>query len=101
MLSEPIIKRLILSRYLFELALQNVRSEQETGDAACVNLLQDATEIFFVAALDHLKAPVKAKADSQLYLDKLSDALGGDLPYRRRLTEINKVRVASKHDGIS
>lgn len=100
MLTEPIIRRLILSRYLFELALQNVRVEQETGDAACVNLLQDATEIFFVAALDHRNIAVKPRTDFPQYLDKLSEALDGELPYRRRLQEINKVRVASKHDGI-
>lgn len=63
MVSEPVIKRLLLSRYLFELALQNVRAQQETGDAACVNLLQDATEIFLVATLDHLNAPLKPKTD--------------------------------------
>jgi hypothetical protein len=101
MLSEPITKRLILSRYLFELALQNVRSQQETGDAACVNLLQDAIEIFFVAAFDHLNLALKPKTDFPQMLDKLSDAVGGDLPYRRRLLEINRVRVSSKHDGIS
>jgi hypothetical protein len=101
MLSEPVIKRITLSRYLFELALQNVRSQQETGDAACVNLLQDATELFLLAALDHLNAPTKPKTEFSQYLDKLSEALDWPLPYRRRIVEINKVRVAAKHDGIS
>jgi hypothetical protein len=101
MLNEPVTKRLILSRYLFELALQNVRSQQETGDAACVNLLQDAIEIFFVAVFDHLNVALKPRTDFPQYLDKLSDAIGSDLPYRRRLLEINRVRVNSKHDGIS
>jgi hypothetical protein len=100
MLSEPVTKRLLLSRYLFELALQNVRAQQETGDAACVNLLQDATEVFLVAALDHLNAALKPKTEFSQYLDKLSEVLDWPLPYRRRLMEINKVRVASKHDGI-
>ena len=58
MLSEPVIKRLTLSRYLFELALQNAGSRQETADAACVLLLQDAIEVFFLAAFDHLDITV-------------------------------------------
>src|SRR5450432_1560930 len=101
MLNEPIVKRLVLARYLFELALQNVRAQQETGDAACVNLLQDATEIFLIAALDHLNVPLKPRTEFAQYLDKLSEALQFDLPFRRRLMEINKVRINSKHDGIS
>ncbi|WP_271497811.1 hypothetical protein [Bradyrhizobium sp. CCBAU 11357] len=101
MLSQPVVRRLVLARYLFELALQNVRSQQETGDAACVSLLQDATEIFFVAALDHLNVQQsKPKTEFPQLLDKLSEALGADLPYRRRLLEVNRVRVAAKHDGI-
>jgi len=82
MLTEPVIRRLILSRYLFELALQNVRVEQETGDAACVNLLQDAIEIFFVAAFDHCNVAEKPKTFPE-YLGQLSKTLDGDLPYRR------------------
>ena len=99
--NEPVIKRLVLSRYLFELARQNVRAEQETGDAATVNLLQDATEIFLVACLDHHNANLKPRAEFSNYLDKLSETLDWPMPLRRRLLEINKVRVASKHDGIA
>lgn len=101
MLSESVVKRLTLSRYLFEQALQNARSEQETADAACVNLLQDAIEIFFLASFDHLNVAVARKTDFPQYLDKLSEALAYDLPYRQRLLELNKVRVLSKHDGIA
>lgn len=101
MLSQPVVRRLVLARYLFELAIQNVRSQQETGDAACVSLLQDAIEIFFVAALDHLNVQqAKPKTEFPQQMDKLSDALGGDLPYRRRLLEVNRVRISAKHDGI-
>lgn len=101
MLSQPVVRRLVLARYLFELALQNVRSQQETGDAACVSLLQDATEIFFVAALDRLNVQQsKPKTEFLQQLDKLSEAINSDLPYRRRLLEVNRVRVSAKHDGI-
>ncbi len=70
-------------------------------DAACVNLLQDAIEIFFLAAFDALNIPIGKKAEFSHYLDKLSEHLSYDLPYRHRLLELNKVRVLSKHDGVT
>ncbi len=100
MLSEPVIKRLTLSRHLFEMALRNARQQQEAADAAAVNLLQDAIEIFFLAAFDFLNIAVAHRTEFPQYLDKLSDNVGGDLPFRRRLLEINRVRVHSKHEGI-
>jgi hypothetical protein len=100
MLEEPVIKRLTLSRYLFQIAIQNAQSDQEVAGAACVNLLQDAIEIFLLAALDHLNVRVAARTDFPQYLDKINEATNDELPFRRRLLEINKVRVAAKHDGI-
>jgi hypothetical protein len=100
MLSEPVIKRLTLSRYLFEMALRNARTQQEAADAASVNLLQDAIEIFFLAVFDFLNIPVARRTDFPQYLDRLSDNIEGELPFRRRLLEINRVRVHSKHEGI-
>jgi hypothetical protein len=65
-----------------------------------VHLLQDAVEVFFLAAFDHLDIAITVRTDFPQYFDKLSDKLGSDLPYRRRLLEINRVRVHSKHEGI-
>ncbi len=101
MLEEPVIKRLTLSRYLVQLATQNARADQEVAGAACINLLQDAIEICLLAALDHLNIKVAARTEVAQYLDKINEAIGDELPFRRRLLEINKVRVASKHDGIT
>jgi hypothetical protein len=84
--SEPVIKRVVLSRYLFELALHNVRVQQETGDAACVNLLQDAVEVFFVAALDHLNVALKPKTD-------FFDIFGSRAPYYARDKDYIKKNV--------
>jgi hypothetical protein len=100
MLQEPVIRRVTLSRYLFELATQNARSDQEVAGAACVNLLQDAIEIFLLAASDHLNVDLSAKTGFPQYLDKMNEAINDELPFRRRLLEINRVRVLSKHDGI-
>ncbi len=96
-----VLKRLVLSRYLYELAAQNGRAERDVALSACVNLLQDSIEIFMVAGLDHLNANVGARTEFPQYLDKMNEALGEELPFRRRLLEINKVRVVSKHEGIS
>jgi hypothetical protein len=100
MLQEPVIRRVTLSRYLFELATQNARSDQEVAGAACVNLLQDAVEIFLLAAADHVNVHLAVKTDFPQYLDKINEVIGDELPFRRRLIEINRVRVLSKHDGI-
>src|SRR5260370_8200280 len=97
MISEPVIKRLTLSRYLFELALQNANSQQETADAACMHLIQDAIEVFFLAAFDHLDITVSGRTDFPQYLDKLTEKLNYELPFRRPLLEINRVRLHSKH----
>jgi hypothetical protein len=99
LLSEPVIKRLTLSRHLFELAMRSARQEQEVADSATVNLLQDAIEIFFLAAFDFLDVVIAHRTDFPQYLDKLGEKIG-DLPFRRRLLEINRVRVHSKHEGI-
>jgi hypothetical protein len=100
MLSEPVIKRLILSRYLFEISLQHSKSPQDTAAAACVHLIQDAVEVFFLACFDHLDVAILGRTDFSQYLDKLSEKLNYDIPFRRRLLEINRVRVHSKHEGI-
>ena len=100
MISEPVIKRLTLSRYLFELALQNANALQETADAACIHLIQDGIEVFFLAAFDHLDITVVGRTDFPQYLDKLTEKINYELPFRRRLLEINRVRVHSKHEGI-
>src|ERR1700693_449263 len=100
MLSGPVIKRLTLARYLFEVALRNAQSSRETAAAPCVHLIQDAVELFFLAAFDHLDIVIAVRTEFPQYFDKLSEKLGYDLPYRRRLLEINRVRVDSKHEGI-
>src|SRR5262249_46519842 len=97
MISEPVIKRLTLSRYLFELALQNASSRQEIADAVCINLIQDGIEVFFLATIDHLNITVASRTEFSQYLDKLSENLDYELPFRSRLLEINRVRVNSKH----
>jgi len=86
---------------LFQLAAQNARSDLDVASSAAVNLLQDAIEIFLLAAIDHFNIQVGPRTDFPQYLDKITEKTGEELPFRRRLIDINKVRVLSKHDGIS
>lgn len=100
-LKETVTRRLTLSRYLFQLATQNVRSDLDVSNSAAINLLQDAIEIALLAMIDHLDIRVGHRTDFSQYLDKINETTGEELPFRRRLLDINKVRNLSKHDGIS
>ena len=98
---ETVVRRLTLARYLFQLAAQNARSDLDVANSASINLLQDAIEIFLLAAIAHLNVQIGPRTDFPQYLDKIVEATGEELPFRRRLIDINKVRNLSKHDGIS
>ena len=89
MLQEPVIRRVTLSRYLFELATQNARSDQEVAGSACVNLLQDAIEIFLLAASNHLNVDLNAKTRFPQYLDKINEAINDELPGCPLLSDAN------------
>jgi hypothetical protein len=99
-LSQTITKRLMLARYLFNAAKDAVRSNREVATFAAINLLQDAIEIFFLAAAEQLKVDINRRTEFEQYIDKINEKLSEPLPFRQRLIEINKVRVLSKHNGI-
>jgi hypothetical protein len=101
-LSPAVLKRLMLARFLYNQALENAKSHREVAGFAAINMLQDSIEIFFLASADFLNADIGKKTDFEQYIDKVNDHLGdNELPFRRRLVEINKVRVLSKHEGIA
>ena len=90
----------MLARYLFSLAKDAVRSNREVATFAAINLLQDAVEIFFLAAAEHLNAEISRRTEFEQYIDKINEKLPEPLPFRQRLIEINKVRILSKHNGV-
>ncbi|PDT62570.1 hypothetical protein CO678_09030 [Bradyrhizobium diazoefficiens] len=90
----------MLARYLFSQSKDAVASNREVATFAAINLLQDAIEIFFLAAADHLNVELNRRTEFDQYLDKIGEKLAEPLPFRHRLIEINKVRVLSKHNGI-
>jgi hypothetical protein len=90
----------MLARYLFSQSKDAFESNREVATFAAINLLQDAIEIFFLAAADHLNVDINRRTEFEQYLDKINEKLTEPLPFRQRLVEINKVRVLSKHNGI-
>src|ERR1700730_2039445 len=100
-LAETIVKRLTLSRYLFHLGSDHASMHRGVAAFACINMLQDAVEIFLLAAAEHVGVKIARRTEFEQYLDLINEKIAPDeLPFRRRLIEINKVRVLSKHDGI-
>jgi hypothetical protein len=100
-LNQTITKRLMLARYLFGQAEDAAKSHREVASFAAINMLQDAIEIFFLAAADHLNAKIERRTEFEQYIDKINEKLLDPLPFRQRLIEINKVRVLSKHNGVA
>ncbi len=101
MLSPSIIKRLMLSRFFFNNAMEHARAHNEFAPYLTANLLQDALEIFLLAAAEHVNAKIEKKTDFVTYLDRIDDKIApNSLPFRARLITLNKIRVGAKHDGI-
>lgn len=101
MLSEAIIKRVMLSRYFFRLADDNARSDREVATFAAINLLQDSLEFFLIAAAEHVNAGVKERQPLEQYVDKIDEQISPEkLPFRPKLIQLNKIRVSAKHFGV-
>jgi hypothetical protein len=98
-LTSSVIRRLSVARYLYHLATSNGQPATDVSSHACINILHDAIEMYFVAAAEHLDVVQTSQTKFFQYLDGIAAKLGSELPYRKRLLEINRVRIASKHDG--
>ncbi len=102
MLSPTIVKRLMLSRYLFNSAMAHANAHNEFASYGAANLLQDAVEIFLLAAAEHVNAKIAKTNEISTYFDKIDEKIAPkSLPFRLRLIQLNKIRVMSKHDAIA
>lgn len=102
MLPLSITKRLTLARYLYDLAYDNARSDAEVSSFAAINLLHDAVEVFFLACAEQLNAVVKPNTVFEQYVERIDEKIAPkELPLRRSLIEINKLRINSKHHAIA
>ncbi|MGO4173566.1 hypothetical protein [Bosea sp. TAF32] len=102
MLEASIVNRLMLSRFLFNNAMEHARAHNQFAPFLTANLLQDALEIFLLAAAEHVNAKIERRNDFSTYLDRIDEKIAPKaLPFRLRLLQLNKIRVNSKHDAIA
>jgi len=99
---KSIITKILLSRRLYQISLENINSDNELSLSIGVILLQDSVEIFLLAVAEHLDADVGNNTNFNKYFDIINKKLHPKkLPFRFRLNSLNKLRVNAKHYGLS
>src|ERR1700730_6163837 len=96
-----VINKLMLARHLFRMAEDSLKSHREVALYAAVNLMQDAVEVFLLAAAEHVQAPIAPGTNFDTYMTKIDEKIApNQLPYRARLSALNTARVNARHYGI-
>lgn len=99
---KSIITKILLSRRLYQLSLENLNSDNELSLSIGIILLQDSVEIFLLAAAEQIDADVADNTNFNKYFDLINKKLyPKELPFRFRLNSLNKLRVNVKHYGLS
>lgn len=97
-IDERTLRQILLARYYLHLAAEQSRLHAESSKFAAVNLYHEALETILIACADHLNANVAERSTIERYLDGINTKLAGqELPFRSRILQFNKVRVAAKH----
>jgi len=95
------INKLLLARRLYQLAFENIGSDNELSLCIGVNLLQDSVESFLLAVSEHVNAGVSASTKFDKYFELIDKKISPkELPFRLNLLGLNKLRVNSKHYGL-
>jgi hypothetical protein len=101
MLPEGTTNQLLAARHLYYLAEQNIRSEQTASLFAGVNLLQDSVEAFLWAAATYRQSGARDRIEIHQLFDAVCSAIDPQvLPFRPAITQLNRLRINSKHYGI-
>ena len=102
MLSVTVIKKILLARYLHQLAVRELKSTGEMMAFAGVNLLHDGLEAFLLGVAEHVNAKIAANTRFDQYLDLIDANISPKqpLPFRSKLLRLNRIRVDSKHHAI-
>lgn len=96
-----IIRRICLARHLYELGRGSVKSANDLYLFSGVNLLQDAVEAFLVAVADFIGASLDERTHFDRYFVLINEKIAPkELPFKNRLLQLNKIRVAPKHHGV-
>lgn len=99
---KSVISKILLSRRLYQISLENLNSDNELSLSIGVILLQDSVENFLLAVAEHLNADVGNSTNFNKYFDLINKKLHPkELPFRFRLNSLNKLRVNAKHYGLS
>ena len=84
-----VINKLILARHLFRMAEDSLKSHREVALYAAVNLMQDAVEVFLLAAAEHVQEPIVPGTNFDTYMTKIDEKIApNQLPYRARLSAL-------------
>jgi len=95
------ITKILLSRRLYQLSLENLNSTNELSISIGVILLQDSVEVFLLAVAEHVNADVGNITNFNKYFDLINKKISPkELPFRFRLNSLNKLRVNAKHYGL-
>jgi len=96
------INKILLARRLYQISQENLNSTNETSLSIGVNLLQDSVESFLLAVSEHIDAGVGSNTNFDKYFDLINKKISPkELPFRFPLNSLNKLRVNSKHYGLS
>jgi hypothetical protein len=96
------ITKILLSRRLYQISLENLNSNNELSLSIGVILLQDSVEIFLLTVAEHIDADVGNSTNFNKYFDLINKKISPkELPFRFRLNSLNKLRVNAKHYGLS
>ena len=101
MLNKEILNRIIVSRHLFQLAKQSIKSKDDVYLFSTINLLQDSIEVFLLAIANLVNANIRQNIQFDQYFEEINKKISPkELPFRSRLIVLNRLRVNSKHFGI-
>ncbi len=100
-MKQEVVRLVSLSRHLFELGQESLRSKNDLFLFSAANLLQDAVEAFVIAVADELSIAVLPNTPFDKYFVAVNDRISPrELPFKAALIQLNKIRVNSKHYGI-
>ena len=90
-----------MSRYMYECSKDQLKHQNDAALFTSINLLQDAVELFFLSIAEKFNIPLSKKTEFTQYIQKIDEfASPYKIPVQYKLIQLNKIRVASKHDGI-
>lgn len=96
-----IIRRICLSRHLFELGTNGLKLSNDLFLFSAANLLQDAVEAFLLAVADFVHAGIDQNTKFDKFFILINEKIDPkQLPFKSNLMRLNRIRVDSKHYGI-